>query len=78
MIYYTQSEDDLYLHNQLGMQYKFPNDFYSIIHVLYNIHLIKNKQFAFSHNNKEKEDSLYIGGVNDKLIRRIKNKGSCG
>ena len=77
MIYYTQSEDDLYLHNQLGMQYKFPNDSYSIIHVLYNIHLIKNKQFAFSHNNKEKEDSLYIGGVNDKLIRRIKNKGRC-
>lgn len=48
----------------ISLSYKFEDESYSIVHLLYNQHKISRKQFAFIPNQFRKKGQLYLGDMN--------------
>ena len=67
-------DTDKYYIDELGiaLSYQFEDESFSLIHTLYNRHLIDHKKFAFDNNG-----TFYIGGITNNLHKQYEHKGKC-
>lgn len=67
-------DTDKYYIDELGiaLSYQFEDESFSLIHTLYNRHLIDHKQFAFDNNG-----TFYIGGIANNSHKQYNHKGKC-
>lgn len=62
----------------IGVGYSdFPNEPYSLIHLLYLNQFIENLQFAFEPNINNYNGTFYIGGIPNTMDKKYKYKGNC-
>ena len=61
----------------ISLAYKFDNESYSLVHMLYNNKVIEKKLYGIYFDNNRNEGSISFGGIPSNAHLAYSNKGSC-
>lgn len=76
-LYISEHSPHSLKHVGIGVAYKFNDESYSLVHLLYNSHIIEKREFAFGFEMDSYYGKTYIGGIPDEEKNKYKIRGYC-
>ena len=76
-IFYIAKVSLWYPDQGIGLGYRYDNESYSLVHLLYNAKKIVLKQFAFTFTNNSESGSVFFGGVPKNVHIGLPYQGYC-
>ena len=76
-LYISESSPHSLRHVGIGVGYKFNDESYSLVHLLFKNNITEKRQFAFGFENDCYYGKTYIGGIPDEEKDKYKIRGYC-